>query len=94
MAISVIIGVFVGLAVGCASMAMWAVRRIVDKAMRQLDRGFECAHWLAIHDPPPPDRRSAQVGTWLEKTVTRPDRIVHDSGSMARVCCKEIANVR
>jgi hypothetical protein len=55
MAISVIIGVFVGLVVGCASMAMWAARRIGDEAARQFDRGFERGRWLAdlTHDPPP-----------------------------------------
>jgi hypothetical protein len=47
MAISVIIVVFVGLVVGCASMAMWAVRRIGDKAARQFNRGFERGRWLA-----------------------------------------------
>jgi hypothetical protein len=48
MTISVIIGVFVGLVVGCASMAMWAVRRIGDEAARQFDRGFERGRWLAL----------------------------------------------
>ena len=47
MAISVIIGVFVGLVVGCASMAMWVVRRIGGKAARQFDRGFERGHLTA-----------------------------------------------
>ena len=47
MAISVIIGVFVGLVVGCASMAMWAARRIGDEAARQFERGFERGRWLA-----------------------------------------------
>jgi hypothetical protein len=47
MAISVIIGEFVGLVVGCASMAMWVVRRIGDKAARQFDRRFERGRWLA-----------------------------------------------
>lgn len=41
---------------------------------------------------PTPDRRSDQVRTWLEETATRPDRIVYDPGSMARVCCKETAD--
>jgi hypothetical protein len=47
MTISVIIGVFVGLVVGCASMAMWVVRRIGGKAARQFDSGFERGRWLA-----------------------------------------------
>lgn len=47
MAISVMIGLFVGLVVGCASMAMWAARRIGDEAARQFDRGFERGRWLA-----------------------------------------------
>jgi hypothetical protein len=46
-AISVIIGVFVGLVVGCGSMAMWAARRIGDESARQFDRGFERGRWLA-----------------------------------------------
>jgi hypothetical protein len=47
MAISVMIGLFVGLVVGCASMALWAARRIGDEAARQFDRGFERGRWLA-----------------------------------------------
>jgi hypothetical protein len=47
MTISVIIGVFVGLVVGCASTAMWVVRRIGGKAARQFDRGFGRERWLA-----------------------------------------------
>jgi MFS superfamily sulfate permease-like transporter len=47
MVISVIISVFVGLVVGCASMVMWAVCRIVDKATRQFGRRFERGRWLA-----------------------------------------------
>jgi hypothetical protein len=47
MAMTVIIGVFVGLVLGCASMAMWAARRIGDEAARQFDRGFERGRWLA-----------------------------------------------
>jgi hypothetical protein len=47
MAFSVMIGVFVGLVVGCASMAIWAARRIGDEAARQFDRGFERGRWLA-----------------------------------------------
>ena len=140
MIISVIISVFVGLVVGCASMASWGVRRLGDKATRQFDRGFERRRWLTdlttmrrldpagrtrrilivpgdspggaafgAHDhpsllmprryrpaerEPTPDRRSDQARTWLEETTTRPDRIPHDSGSMARVCCKETANAR
>jgi hypothetical protein len=47
MAISVIIGVFVGLVVGCASMAMWVVRRVGGKAARQFGRGFERGRRLA-----------------------------------------------
>jgi hypothetical protein len=46
-AISVIISVFVGLVAGCASMAMWVVRRIGGKAARQFDRVFERGRWLA-----------------------------------------------
>jgi hypothetical protein len=84
MAIPVIISVFVGLVVGCASMAMWVVRRIVDKSMRQFDRGLERGRRLAD--------LTTQARTWLEETAARLDRVVHDSGSMARVCCKETAN--
>jgi hypothetical protein len=47
MAFSVMISLFVGLVVGCASMAMWAARRIGDEAARQFDRGFERGRWLA-----------------------------------------------
>lgn len=47
MTISVIIDVFVGLVVGCASMAMWVVRRVGGKAARQFDTGFERGRWLA-----------------------------------------------
>ena len=47
MTISVIIGVFVGLVVGCACMAMWVVRRIGDKAAHQSGRGFERGRPLA-----------------------------------------------
>src|SRR6266511_1752810 len=47
MAFSVMISLFVGLVVGCASMALWAARRIGDEAARQFDRGFERGRWLA-----------------------------------------------
>jgi hypothetical protein len=47
MAFSVTIGLFVGLIVGGASMAIWAARRIGDEAARQFDRGFERGRWLA-----------------------------------------------
>jgi hypothetical protein len=47
MVISVIISVFVGLVVGCVSMAMWVVRRIGGKAARQFDKGLERGRWLA-----------------------------------------------
>jgi hypothetical protein len=46
-AFSVMISLIVGLVVGCASMAMWAARRIGDEAARQFDRGFERGRWLA-----------------------------------------------
>lgn len=47
MAVSVMIGLLIGLIVGGASMAMWAARRIGDEAARQFDRGFERGRWLA-----------------------------------------------
>ena len=66
MTISVIIGVFVSLVVGCASMAMWVVRRIGGKAARQFGRGFERGRWLA--DLPLSQRHRAAE----PRTYTRP----------------------
>jgi hypothetical protein len=83
MAISVIIGVFVSLVVGCASMAMWVARRIRDETARQPAEPRTYAR--------PPLRPGP---TWLEETTTRLNRTVHDSGSMVRICCKETADAR
>lgn len=47
MVLSVIISVFAGLVVGCASVAIWAARRIGHETARQFDRGFAHGCWLA-----------------------------------------------
>jgi hypothetical protein len=47
MAVPVMIGLLIGLAVGGTCMALWAAVRIGEEAARQFDRGFERGRWLA-----------------------------------------------